>query len=213
MECNISIFVRWKWGVFMSNRSKLEELIQKQNGTILSSDLDQYEIPRTYLQMMVAEGKLEKMDRGIYVAADALEDEMYALQAKYPKLVYSHETALFFHGLTDRTPFEYTATVPSGYKTVSKLKDRCKVYYIKSELHELGIVTIKSTFDNPLRVYNVERTICDIVRSRNRIDIQIFNDALKRFVKLKSVDYSLLLDYSKQLKIDSVLKVYLEVLL
>lgn len=197
----------------MSNRSKLEALIQKQNGTILSSDLDKYEIPRTYLQMMVAEGTLERMDRGIYVAADTLEDEMYALQAKYPKLIYSHETALFLHGLTDRTPFEYTATVPSGYKTVSKLRERCKVYYIKSELHEIGIEIIKSTLDNSLRVYNVERTICDVVRSRNRIDIQIFNDALKRFVKLSSVDYSLLLDYSKQMKIDSVLKGYLEVLL
>ena len=76
----------------MNYLEKLEKLIQKQHGTVLSADLDLYEIPRTYLQMMVADGKLERVDRGIYVSTDAIEDEMYSMQTKYPKLIYSHET-------------------------------------------------------------------------------------------------------------------------
>lgn len=197
----------------MNYLEKLEKLIQKQHGTVLSADLDIYEIPRTYLQMMVAEGKLERVDRGVYVSIDAIEDEMYAMQTKYPKLIYSHETALYLHGLSDRTPFEYSASVPSGYKVVGSVADRFKIYYIKKELHELGVETVKSSHGNPIRTYDVERTVCDLIRSRSRIDVQILNDALKRFVKLKSADHSILLEYARKLKVEAVLKSYLEVLI
>ena len=197
----------------MSYLEKLEKLIQKQHGTVLSADLDLYEIPRTYLQMMVAEGKLERVDRGVYVSIDAIEDEMYAMQTKYPKLIYSHETALYLHGLSDRTPFEYSASVPSGYKVVGSVADRFKIYYIKKELHELGVETMKSPHGNPISAYDVERTVCDLIRSRSRIDVQILNDALKRFVKLKSADHSILLEYARKLKVEAVLKSYLEVLI
>lgn len=197
----------------MNYLEKLEKLIQKQHGTVLSADLDIYEIPRTYLQMMVAEGKLERVNRGVYVSIDAIEDEMYAMQTKYPKLIYSHETALYLHGLSDRTPFEYSASVPSGYKVVGSVADRFKIYYIKKELHELGLETMKSPHGNPIRAYDVERTVCDLIRSRSRIDVQILNDALKRFVKLKSADHSILLEYARKLKVEAILKSYLEVLI
>ena len=197
----------------MKHLEKLEELINKQHGTVMSSDLDLYDIPRTYLQMMVAEGRLERVERGVYVSTDAIEDEMYSMQIKYPKLIYSHETALYLHGLSDRTPFEFSASVPSGYKVVRAVAERFKIYYIKKELHELGVETIQSSHGNPIKTYNIERTVCDIIRSRSRIDIQILNESLKRFVKLKSSDLSLLMDYAKKLKIDTVLKNYLEVLL
>ena len=211
MDYDISIFA--KRGDNVNYLEKLEKLIQKQHGTVLSADLDLYEIPRTYLQMMVAEGKLERVDRGVYVSIDSIEDEMYSMQTKYPKLIYSHETSLYLHGLSDRTPFEYSASVPSGYKVVGSVAERFKIYYIKKELHELGIETVQSSHGNPIKTYNVERTICDLIRSRNRIDVQILNEALKRFVKLKSADLSMLMDYAKKLKIDAVLKNYLEVLL
>jgi len=197
----------------MNYLKKIEELIEQHNGTILSADLDKHGIPRIYLQQLILDGKLERTERGIYVAVDAIEDEMFAMQKKYPKLIYSHETALFIHGLTDRTPFEYSATVPSGYKVVSNIADRFKIYYIKKDYHKLGMETIDNTFGNQLIVYNIERTICDIIRSRSRVDIQILNEALRRYVKMKSSDYSLLMDYGKKLKIETVLKNYLEVLM
>ena len=195
----------------MNYLGKLENLIQKQHGTVLSADLDIYEIPRTYLQMMVAEGKLERVDRGIYVSTDAIEDELFSMQTKYPKLIYSHETALYLHGLPIGHP-EYSASVPSGYKVVGSVAERFKIYTSK-ELHELGVETIKSSHGNPIRTYNVERTICDLIRSRSRIDVQILNEALKRFVKLKSADHSILLDYARKLKVETILRNYLEVLL
>lgn len=192
---------------------KIEALIKEHHGTILSSDLDKYKIPRAYLQVMIEKGKLERVNRGVYVSIDSIEDEMYSMQKKYLKLIYSHESALYIHGLSDRTPFEYSASVPTGYKVVSNIAERFKIYYIKKEFHQLGVEIVNSSFGNPIKVYNVERTICDLLRSRRRVDVQILNEVLKRFVKLKSADYSLLMDYAKKFKIETILKNYMEVLL
>jgi predicted transcriptional regulator of viral defense system len=197
----------------MNYLEKLEELIQKHHGTVLSADLDKNQIPRVYLQMMVAEGNLERVNRGVYVSVNSIEDEMYAMQTKYPNIIYSHETALFMHGLSDRTPFEYSATVPSGYKVVGDVAKRFKIYYIKKEFHELGVVMRESPLGNPIKVYTIERTLCDLIRSKNRVDVQILNQALNRFVKLQSADFSTLMDLAKKFKIEAVLKNYLEVLL
>ena len=192
---------------------RIEKIINEQNGSLLSSDLDQNNIPRVYLSMMVAEGKIERVGRGVYVLPDLLEDEMYIMQKKYPNLIYSHETALFLHELSDRTPFEYSATVPSGYKVVSNISERFKIYYIKKDLHTMGVIEGKTSFGNTIRVYNVERTICDILRSRNRVDVQIFSDALKRVAKNKQLDSVLLLKYARKLNVEKILNTYMEVLL
>ncbi|QSX07686.1 type IV toxin-antitoxin system AbiEi family antitoxin domain-containing protein [Alkalibacter rhizosphaerae] len=195
----------------MKYMEKLEELVKKRHGTVLSTDLDQQGIPRTYLQQMVKMGKLEKVDHGTYVAVDAIEDEMYTIQTKYSKIIFSHETALFLHGLSDRTPFEYAVTVPSGYKAVSRLKESCKIYYIRRELHDLGCTTMVSAFGNPIRVYDVERTICDIVRSRNRMDVQIFLQAIKEYFSSES-NARKIIKYGKQFGIEEKIRTYMEVL-
>ncbi len=196
----------------MDYYKRIEKIISEQNGTLLSSDLDKNKIPRTYLSMMVTEGKIERISRGVYVLPDLLEDEMYIMQKKYSNLIFSHETALFLHELSDRTPFEYSATVPSGYKVVSNISERFKIYYIKKDLYLMGVIEGKTSFGNTIRIYNVERTICDILRSRNRIDIQILNDALKRVVNKKQLDYVLLMEYARKLDVEKKLNIYMEVL-
>jgi predicted transcriptional regulator of viral defense system len=197
----------------MNHLKKLENLISEQMGTVLSSDLEKYEIPRTYLSLMVSEGTLERVSRGVYTLKDTLEDEMYIMQSKYPKLIFSHETALFLYGLSDRTPYEYSATVPSGTKVVSTISSRFKIYYIKKEFHDLGVEELKTTFGHSIKVTSLERTICDIVRSKSRIDIQIFSEALKRFSKTKTINYYLLNEYSKKFNIEKNMRMYMEVLL
>jgi len=197
----------------MTNLNKIEDLIAQNKGILFTSDLTNLNIPRIYLSKLVSEGKLERVNSGVYVSSGAIDDEMYYMQVKYPKLIYSHETALYMHGLSDRTPFKYSATVPSSYKAVKNIAEKNKIYYIKTELHFLGITTGKTAFGNVVNLYNVERTICDIVRSRNKIDIQIFNEALKRYAKLKTADLILLGEYAKKFNVEKVIKRYMEVLL
>lgn len=193
--------------------NRLEKLIYENNGMVLTSDLERLNIPRVYLSKLISMGRIERVSRGVYVSVGEIEDEMYYMQVKYPKLIYSHETALFIHELTDRTPFEYAVTVPSGYKAPQNVSEKNKIYYIKKEFHQLGIITAKTSFGNEIKVYDVERTICDILRSRERIDIQIINEALKRYAKLKSADFGRLSEYAKEFRVDKMLKKYMAVLL
>jgi predicted transcriptional regulator of viral defense system len=199
--------------ILLDYLKRIEELIKKNNGTLLTSNLSKNNIPRTYLSIMIEQGKLERLDRGIYISPNSIEDEMYALQSKYKKIIYSHETALYLHGLSDRTPFQYSATVPSGYRVTDNLSSELKIYYVKKDLHNLGLITTKTSFGNEIFIYDIERTLCDIIRSRNKIDIQILNDALKKYVLLNSNNYNKLMNYAKKLRVKNIIKNYLEILI
>jgi hypothetical protein len=75
------------------------------------------------------------------------------------------------------------------------IKEKYKVYYIKPGLHNLGVMLAKSSFGHDIKIYDVERTICDIARSHSKIDLQIFNDTLKRYTKLQTSNFLLLNEY------------------
>ena len=193
--------------------AKIEEIIEKQHGMLFSSNLTEHNIPRVYIKAFLDKGLIERVSRGVYVSTLQLEDEMFMLQKKYPKLIYSHETALYLHGLSDRTPLKFSMTVPSSYKVVDTISNKYKIYFIKKEYIDLGVKNGLSSMGNPVRVYNIERTICDCVRSRNRIDKEILSNALQRYVQLPNSDITLLLDYARKLRVESIIRMYLEVLL
>ena len=197
----------------MMSKKKLEELIKKKNGYITTQDAIYEGIHREYLTMFVEEEKLIRTSPGVYQSIDAWEDKLYAYQQKKKHMIYSHDTALFLHGLSDRDPIQYSVTLPTGYNTSQIKQIDLITYTIKTSLFQLGKMTMKSPFGNDITVYDKERTICDIIRSRSRIDQQILNDGLKRYVKDKSKNLNNLLEYAKKMGIDNVLRNYLEILL
>ena len=129
------------------------------------------------------------------------------------KIIFSHETALFLHGISDRTPFEHTVTAPSGCIPSAAIKAECKVYYIKPELFELGKTMLQTPAGNPVPCYDLERTICDVIRSRNKIGTETFLSALKQYAVSPKKDLNRLDEYARQMRVSGVLRQYLEVLL
>ncbi len=196
----------------MNYKEALKTLINKKNGILLTKDVIELGIPRQYIYILVEENLLEKVAHGVYMTAEALSDEMYIIQSMSGKAIFSHETSLYLHELTDRDPLQYTVTVPSGYNASSLKKRGVNVYFIKKELHDLGIVTSHTIMNREILIYDMERTICDIVRSRNKIDIAIVNEALKRYIGRSDKNIPKLMRYAKQMKIDSIIRNYLEVL-
>jgi predicted transcriptional regulator of viral defense system len=135
------------------------------------------------------------------------------MQRRAKKIVYSHETALFFHGLTDRTPLRYSITVPASYKPSDAVKSICKIFYIKEDLISLGKEEIPSGMGHQITSYDIERTLCDIVRSRNKLDHQIFIEALKGYARRQDKDLDRLAEYAMQFGVLRLLRQYMEVLL
>lgn len=191
---------------------QIRDLLRKQNGVLFTSDISARGIPRTYLSILEKKGEIQRIERGVYSAVDAIPDEMAGLQARYKNAVFSHETALFLWGLTDRTPLLYSVTVPAGYNASLLKFSGTKVYFIRRDLHSLGLTVLKSPHGNDIKTYNLERTICDVLRSRNQMDIQLVNEALKRYVKRNDRDLNLLYTYAKQFRIQKIAREYIEIL-
>lgn len=197
----------------MNYTEQLERLLKLNNGMLVTKDITEAGISKQLLGSYVKKGYIERVAHGVYLSKDAFEDEMYVLQVKSKRAVFSHETALFMHGLTDRDPLNYTITLPSGYNA-SRIKETgTGVFFVKKELLELGLEEGETIFGRKIRIYNKERTVCDLVRSRKSIDIAILNDGIKRYLALKDKNISILMKYAKELKVDKNLRKYLEVLL
>lgn len=209
MNYNLSMAVKNKGNPI----EVIRNLIREQNGILLTSDLRRYGVPRTYLSILEKKGEIQRMSRGVYSSADSLIDEMAGIQARYKSAIFSHETAAYLLDLTDRTPLYYSVTVPSGYNATSLKASGVKVYYVNRALHLSGSVVVKSPHGNDIRTFNLERTICDLLRNRNQIDVQQVNEALKRYMNKREKNIDLLYHYAGQFHIRKIVRNYLEVLL
>jgi predicted transcriptional regulator of viral defense system len=191
----------------------IRDILRRQHGVLTTADLTRVGIPRTYLSILEKRGDIQRVARGQYAAPDAMVDEMAGFQAQYKAAIFSHETALYLHELTDRSPLFFSVTVPSGYNATNLKAQGARVYFVNRKLYSLGTAIIKSPHGNDLQTFGLERTICDIIRSRNQIDIQFIGEALKRYVRWEDRDIDLLFRYAKQFSIEKVIRPYIEVLL
>lgn len=197
----------------MSLPNELLEILQTNNGTITTAQANAVGISNERLRLLVMAEKLERVSRGVYISVDDFLDKMHVLQIRRPKMIYSHETALFLHNLTDRDPIVYSVTVPTGYNAKAMLADGLTVYSIKRDLHLLGVNQLKTIFGHHVTAYSMERTICDCLRSRNQMDIAVVTDAMKQYAKRKDKNLNILMEMAEIFRIAKPLRNYMEVLL
>lgn len=197
----------------MNHKEKLEKLIKDKNGLILTKEVVEAGIPSEYLSILLKENKIERIARGVYLIPDAFDDEMYRIQARNQRVIFSHETALYLHDLTDRDPLEWSVTVAAGYNGTHLRNDGIKVYTVKKELHQLGATSLKTQFGRDIIAYNKERTICDILRNRNNMDIAILNDGIRRYLSSKDKNIPLLMRYAEELRVQKILRMYTDMFL
>lgn len=197
----------------MTDFQKLDLLFEQNHGIVKTAQVLDSGIAKHTLYAYMKKNGMEQVAHGIYISPDAWTDAMYILHLRCGQGVFSHESALFFHDLTDREPNPYSITVKTGYNPASLQADGIKVYTIKKELHNVGIVAMNTPFGNPVPVYDAERTVCDLIRSRSGIEMQTFQDALKQYAKRKEKDLRKLMRYAQMFHVEKLLRQYLEVLL
>ena len=159
---------------------------------------------------MSDEDYIERKEKGVYVKKGKNVNDFFLIQQRYKTGVFLHNTALYFYHLTDRTPLKYDMTFKNNIRVSNEIIES---HYIKQEKYELGITELELQDKTTIRVYNLERTIIDILRDRNKIDLQIFNTAMKEYMKRKDKNLIKLSKYAKEFKMENVLKKYMEVLL
>lgn len=197
----------------MTNTERIMEMVKENNGTITSAEVTKAGLSRWSLKILVDSGKLERSARGVYILPEIWDDEMYNLQVQFKRGIFSGETALFLNDLTDRTPNRYQMTFPIGYNVSSLKKEIVKPIRTKEEFYELGVITLLTPGRNPVRAYNREKTLCDILRGVSNTDIQIISEAFKQYAKSNNKNIPLLSEYAKILRVEKRLRSYLEVLI
>ena len=189
----------------------INRLLNDSSGIIRTADAVHAGISRTTLGTLVKNGNLERIAHGQYIRPDNMADELYILQQRSEKIIFSHETALFLHDMAERTPLQHSLTIPSSGKLSPVLSGGCKIYYVKPELYGLGRCTVKSKMGHEVLAYDAERTICDILRSRSRVDNQIFAEAMKAYAARKGQNWNNLRNYADAFRVTKLLRQYLEV--
>lgn len=184
----------------MDYKKVLEEKLAQNGGILLSEELASEDIPSIYLTRLIEQGKLQRFDRGIYVAEGGQCDEYYFFQKRYKVAIYSYLSALYLHQLTDVIPNKLEVTLYRGYNP-HRMGENIIKHFVTKELYELGVVDCKTMYGNIVSVYDLERTICDLVKNRKSIDSELFSKTLNRYIRTSNKDLSKLYRYARKMKI------------
>ena len=179
----------------------IKQIMKTNNGMISTRMIEPLNISRQYLSIMENNNDIEKVSRGIYLSPSAFEDSYFSFQQKYKKAIFSHMNALYFYGMTEEFPYNYTVTVPQSYH-VDTVNEKCNVFYVSDDIYELGIVEIETPNGNKVRAYDKERCICDIIRSKGRMDSEQVKKTIKQYMKSRDKDIAKLSEYSKNMGIN-----------
>ena len=190
----------------------IDKLLEQNNGYLFSKDVEAAGISRTYLANYVKERQLEKVSKGVYISADTWEDELYILQLRYPRVVFSGETALYLHGLIDREYSKITVTVPPRFNRTRLLAEGVLIRQEQEENYELGVCEMQTNFGNTVKTYNREKCICDLVKMRGKVEVQHYQTAIKSYMRSKEKDLNRLVKYADALKVRDEIMKYVEVM-
>lgn len=196
----------------MKQEDIVRKYIEQNKGILKTSELRKAGIDTITLTRLVRNGIIERVAKGLYIATNNFEDSYYIFQYQCSKAIFSHETALYFHDLTDRTPIKIMATIPSGYNTKFIKDKNYEFSYLKQELYILGKTQVVTQYGNQVYCYDMERTICDLIRDKKKIETYQFTDAMQRYSKLKNKNLSKLYDYAEKFNIKEEVRNYMEVL-
>ena len=193
-----------------SNIEIIESIMKMNNGYVTSKELSNFGIHRMYLNTMWKKGIVEKVANGIYIDSKKIEDSYYVFNLSMPNTIFSHMTALYFHGLSIKAPDDkYDITVRKTYN--SKHLKNHEVFYVPDDIYELGLTEVETPMGNKVRVYDIERCICDIIRSKNRMDLEHVKYSIREYIKRKDKDLIKLSKYADKMGIKKEVMDFMEV--
>lgn len=193
-----------------SNIEIIENLMKINNGYVTTKLISDLGIHRMYLNIMKKRGMIEKVGTGIYIASNKIEDSYYIFSLELSNIIYSHMTALYFHGLSIKAPSDnYDITVRKNYNN-KHLKNH-EVFYVCDNIYKIGLIEVDTPMGNKVRAYDMERCICDIIRSKNRMDSEHVKYSIREYIKRKDKDLVKLSNYADKMGIKNEVMNYIEV--
>jgi len=195
-------------------KEKIKEIFYANHGYSSTGDISSAGIDRKYLKVLVNEGNIERIKRGLYRWKDTkfdVEEELITVSKIIQQGIICLVSALAYYDLTSYTPGEYTVAVRRNYNI--KLPDYppIKLYYFSNKYYMRGIEEIDIN-GNIIKIYNIEKTICDCLRYEDKISKDIIVESIKEYIRRRDKDISKLMDYAAEAKVKNAVQKYIEVL-
>ena len=195
-----------------SKLARFKEIAENQCGVSVA-EAAEHGISRKLLSNWAKAGRIQRVACGVYQLPSKVPDEMELLSLITPKIAFSHESALFLNGISERCPVMYSVTLPSSATRPRFGGIALKTYYVREAWFEIGLERQTTSSGGNVWCYNRERTICDIIRSRSRVDEETIVDALRRYAASQVKDLNRLANYSRLFAIEKLVHERLGVLL
>lgn len=190
----------------------LENILEINNGYLQTSDLLSIPISKFVIYRFIKEKGLKKIKNGFYKDEKIVYDDfLFETQITFSNIVFSHECGLYLHGLMEREPSKIIFTTLKNFYKSSFKKSFFKIYYQNDKLFNKGVQSISTPFGNKVKVYEKERVLCEILKNKDKMDIQIFTFAWKKALLDGDLNFYKLSYFSNLLGVSEKLRNILEI--
>lgn len=160
----------------------------------------------------VEDGIIEKIKSGLYKLIDYSWDEHGSFAEvcnSYNKAIICITSAASYYDLTTFNPSYITVAIPHNAPGLKLEYPPIQVYYFSHKYYETGINEI-DTKSGLIKIYDREKTICDLFRYRKKIGDDIVIESLKNYLKQKKRDINKLIDYADNLSVKEKILPYVK---
>ena len=185
-----------------------KRIFDKYGGMMRTSHLAEEKIFYARREKLISEGFIEKIRRGYYQWIDSDDfSEIGTITRLFPDAILCMDTALRYYGYSDRTPgvWHLAVSKDSGKARFKIDYPFVKPYYAEPVVLELG-VTIGTIDGHNIRIYDKDRLICDCLRYRNKMDKEIFNKAIQKYIADPEKNIPKLMEYAGPLRVKKLAK-------
>lgn len=198
----------------MNFEKGISSIIKRNKGYVTRKDVVDGKIPTIYLSRYVRKYNLNQIARGFYAEENWIVDPYVVFQYKYPQFIYSFASAIYLQNLGDIIPNYLEVTGPLNYRPMSKSNYGVITHTdTVDESYNLGITDIYTNLGNKIKVYDKEKTICDLIKFKDKVEFEVYVKALKNYAKSQDKNVNKLMRYARILKIENKLRNQMEVIL
>ncbi len=193
-------------------RTDIINLFKQSKGYLSSAELIDNKVHTSHIRELVEQGKIERIKRGLYrlPAEDLLQDETFThdffdAAAAVPNGVFCLRTALYYYSLTTYNPTELDMAIPPSNRNPKLLTTAVRFYRFQEPFYSNDIENINTSLF-PIRLYNKERTVCDVIRMRHIIGEDIAMEGLNTYLKQPAKSINKLLIMAKFCKVRHIVE-------
>lgn len=196
----------------MEENNFLKEVFEKNDGVLTSKDLRLLGYSYYSINKLLDEQIIDRIRRGKYTLHESDEDEYFLIQQIIPTGILCMLSAASVYNYTTYIPHEHHLAIKSNYYPSLPDYPPVKLYYWRKSQYSLGVIT-RRVNGAMIKIYDKEKTVCDFLKFRNKLDLAVVKEVIKAYIQDDERDLVRLKSYAKALKLETILRTYLEILL